>query len=69
MPVIDPKYRDSVATFASPEAIAAHLAKARAALRRAEREVEWLEALQTKRAAQVEAGLWPSAAKQEEVTP
>lgn len=59
MTVIDPKYRDSVATYASPEAIEVHLSKARTALRRAAHEVQWLEALRDERAAQVEAGLWP----------
>ncbi len=59
MTVIDPKYRQSVATHASREAIEAHLKKARTALRLAAHEVQWLEALRDERVAQIEAGLWP----------
>ncbi len=66
--MIDPRYRDSVARHASPEAIAAHLRKANAELRRAEREVAWLTALQDERRAQVEAGTWPAIARQEVAT-
>ncbi len=47
------------AKCAAPEAIASHLRKARRVLADANREVQWLLALQEERQAQVEAGLWP----------
>lgn len=47
------------AECASPEAIRAHLAKARAAARKAQRHVDWLEDLLERRTAERDAGTWP----------
>ncbi len=59
MAVIDPRYRQSFAEHAAPEAIEVKLAKARTALTRAAHEVQWLEALRDQRTAQMTAGTWP----------
>jgi hypothetical protein len=57
--------RDRVARSAAPEAIVAHLERARAARSAAENEVDWLETLLARRLRQVSEGTWPPSRSEE----
>lgn len=58
--------RDRFARHAAPEAIVAHLERARAARSAAENEVDWLETLLARRQQQVREGTWPPPEREED---
>ena len=51
--------------YAAPQSVQVYVDHAKANLRRAQRELAWLEGLLAQRAAQVDAGQWPARAHDE----
>lgn len=61
---ITPGREAAFAAHASPESIQKELPKARAATRKAQRRVAWLEELLARRTAERDAGTWPNTPKE-----
>lgn len=57
---LDPRHKAQFAENASPEAIAEHIATARADLQRLTRHLAWLEELHARRTEERAAGTWPT---------